>query len=105
MAGKVPKAGGDANAIPPSFLGYPIGAIIADERGLEFTGKVCEVIFDCFGDFVCFVLCTCSEHHRFHTRERAICDIVLRACKERLLLSVFVERGKEHKIKELIIRC
>jgi hypothetical protein len=78
---------------------------ICDERGLEFTGKVSEVIFDCFGDFVGFVLCTCSDDHRFHARERAICDVVLRACKERLALSVFVERGKERKIKGLSIHC
>jgi hypothetical protein len=43
--------------------------------------------------------------HRFHSRGRAICDTVLRAFKERFVLSVLVERGREHKIKELVIRC
>ncbi len=105
LSARVNGLGGNANAIPPSFGGYTTGAPICDERKLEFTGKICEVIFDCFGDFVGFVLCTCSEDHRFHTRERAICDIVLRACKERLQVSVFVERGRDHKIKELVIRC
>ena len=104
VSARVNGLGGNANAIPPSFGGRPIGVMICDERELEFTGKVSEVIFDCFGDFVGFVLCTCSEDHRFHTRERAICDIVLRACEERLLLSVFVEREKEHNIKGLVIR-
>ena len=104
---RVDGLGGHADEIPPSFKGYPIGRKTSegDTRCLEFTGKVSEVVFDCFGDFVGFVLCTCSEEHRFHSHERAICDIALRACKERLLLSVLVERGKQHKIKELVVRC
>jgi hypothetical protein len=105
IAARVDGLGGHAKLIPPSLEGYLIEGTIRGERGLEFTGKVGEVIFDCFGDFVGFVLCTCSRDHRFHSRERAICDIVLRACKERLLVSVFVETAKEQKIKELTIRC
>jgi hypothetical protein len=104
ISARVNGLGGDADAIPGSIKGYTMGLTTSDERGLEFTGKVSEVIFDCFGDFVGFVLCTCSTDHRFHSRERAICDIVLRACKERLMMSVFVEREREHKIKELVIR-
>jgi len=105
ISARVDGLGGHADKIPPSFKGYPIETKPVDECGLEFTGKVSEVIFDCFGDFVGFELCTCSEDHHFHSRERAIGDIVLRACKERLVLSVFVERGKGHKIKELVVRC
>jgi hypothetical protein len=105
VSGRINGLGGNANSIPPSLEGYPTEVTPCQERGLELTGKVGEVIFDCFGDLVGFVLCTCCKDHRFHARESAIRDLVLRACKERLLLSVFVEPGNEQKIKELVVRC
>ncbi len=104
VSGRVDGLGGNASAIPPSVKGYPIRVSPHKRRALKFTGKVSQVIFDCHGEFVGFVLCTCSKHHHFPSRERAICDLALRACHERLRLSVVVEGGKEHKIKKLIIR-
>ena len=50
LSARVNGIGGDANSVPASFGGYyTIGAIRGDEC-VEFTGKVCQVIFDCFGD-------------------------------------------------------
>ena len=66
-------------------------------------GKVCEVLFDCFGDFEGFVLSDCHGAHTFRTRQHGIAAIALRACKERLLLSVYV-KGHEHRICKLVIR-
>jgi murein tripeptide amidase MpaA len=68
------------------------------------TGKVTEVIFDCFGDFEGFVLESCDECHRFSSTERGIGALVLRACKERLWISVCVRRGHKEHIYEIIIR-
>jgi murein tripeptide amidase MpaA len=69
-----------------------------------FTGKVSEVIFNCFGDFEGFVLATCEKCHRFKTTEKGIKDLVLVACKERLLITVCV-RGECHgQIREIIVR-
>ena len=66
-------------------------------------GKVCEVLFDCFGDFEGFVLSDCNGAHTFRTRQHGIAEIALRACKERLLLSVYV-KSHEHRICKLVIR-
>jgi len=97
--------GGHANAIPPSLLGYlPTPRPVrrpCEEDLEEFTGKVCEVVFDCFGDFVGFVLDKCCERRTYESRERHIGDLVLRALKERLTLMV-ITAGKERQIVRLV---
>lgn len=112
IAGRVDGLGGDANAIPPSLLGYlpghhhPVRPPVhrpCEEDLKEFTGKVCEVVFDCFGDFVGFVLDDCCEHRTYESRERQIGDLVLRALRERLNLMV-VTAGKEHRIVRLVAK-
>ncbi len=108
IAGRVDGLGGDANAIPPSLGGYrptprPVRQPCEENRE-EFTGKVCEVVFDCFGDFVGFVLDDCCEHRAYENRERQIGDLVLRALKERLTLMV-ATAGKERRIVRLVARC
>jgi murein tripeptide amidase MpaA len=70
-----------------------------------FTGKVSEVIFDCFGDFAGFVLDTCETSHHFRSTERGIGELVLRACKERLLIAVCVRDGCKERIHEIIVRA
>jgi hypothetical protein len=112
IAGRVDGLGGDANAIPPSLLGYlpghhhPVRPPVhrpCEENLKEFTGKVCEVVFDCFGDFVGFVLDDCCERRTYESRERQIGDMVLRALRERLNLMV-VTAGKEHRIVRLVAK-
>jgi hypothetical protein len=108
IAGRVDGLGGDANAIPPSLGGYlPVLPPVrrpCEEDLKEFTGKVCEVVFNCFGDFVGFVLDDCCEHWTFDSREKEIGDLVLRALKERLNLMV-VTAGKEHRIVRLMVKA
>jgi len=104
LSARVEGLGGDPNAIPPS----PDGAPLEDGglRGLvPFTGKVVEVIYDCFGHFEGFVLAECCGTRAFRSRECAIEEVVLRACKDRLLLTVHVDRGRETCIRRLVIRC
>lgn len=107
IAGRVDGLGGNAPAIPPSLGGYrpprkPIGRPC--EKDIEeFTGKVCEVVFNCFGDFVGFVMDDCCEHRTFESRAREIGDLVLRALKERLTL-IIVTAGKDHKIVRLVVK-
>jgi hypothetical protein len=100
IAARVDGLGGNSEGILPSPNGVPVRAF---EH--EYTGKVREVIFDCFGDFEGFVLSDCHHTYIFKTREHGIKEIVLRACHKRLLLSVFVEGGHEHRICKLVIRC
>jgi hypothetical protein len=104
IAGRVDGLGGDSAGIPASPNGFP-GKDRGEAPEREYTGKVCEVLFDCFGDFCGFVLNDCGRTHTFRTCERGIAEVVLRACKERLLLSVWVEAGDQRHIVRLAIRC
>jgi hypothetical protein len=74
------------------------------EKPIWRTGKVCEVVFDCFGDFEGFVLESCEERHRFRSNEKGIATLALKACRDRLLISICVkeQRGKE-RICELVV--
>jgi hypothetical protein len=104
ITGRVDGLGGDGNAIPPSLGGYrPPVRRLCEENLQEFTGKVCEVVFDCFGDFVGFVLDDCCEHRAFESREREIGDLVLRALKERLTMMV-VTAGKKPRVIRLVAK-
>jgi hypothetical protein len=107
IAGRVDGLGGDANKIPPSLNGYlPLPRPIrrpCEEDLEEFTGKVCDVVFDCFGDFVGFVLDDCCERRTYKCHERPIGELVLRALKERLILMV-ATAGKERRIVRLVVK-
>jgi hypothetical protein len=102
LAGRVDGFGGNSGTVVPSPVGVEFPPSPVHGRStVERTGKVCEVIFDCFGDFEGFVLETCSDQHRFASRERGIGDLALRACTERLVVSVITER---HRICRILIR-
>ena len=103
IVGRVNGLGGDANGIPPSLGGYRPRRKPSEENLREFTGKVVEVIFDCFGDLVGIVLQDCCEQRRFATSEKEIGDLVLRALRERLTLTI-VATGTEHRIVRLVVR-
>ncbi len=100
VAGRVDGLGGDANAIPPSLGGY---LPPAPRHLAEYTGKVREVVFDCFGDFAGFILDDCCEHRAFESREKEIGDLVLRALKERFTLTV-VTAGNRPGIVRLVVK-
>ncbi len=76
LSERVDGLGGDPNVIPPSFGGYLPGgrAPVAPSRRRRrvLSGKVCEVLFDCFGDFEGFILCTCEREHRIASHEPAV---------------------------------
>lgn len=103
LSARVEGLGGDPNAIPPSPDGAPVKDGGADNL-TEYTGKVIEVLYDCFGHFEGFVLGDCCTPRTFKTRQCAIAEIALRACKEHLLLCVYVDRH-QHCIRKLVIRC
>jgi hypothetical protein len=118
LVGRVNGFGGKAGAIPASPNGAPepgpgkgtgtgTGTGLGECGGalVEYRGKVCEVLFDCFGDFEGFVLESCCGTRRFTACESGIADVVLRACRERLVLSVFVEQGLKDKIRQLMVTC
>lgn len=103
IAARVDGLGGNSSTVLPSPTGVPVvGAGGAKEH--EFTGKVCEVLFDCFGDFEGFVLDSCAGARSFRSREKGVRRIVMRACRERALLSVYVE-GAHARIFKIVVRC
>ena len=95
VSARIAGLGGDPGTIPPS----PDGAPSTDgERDLvAFTGRVVEIVYDCFGCLEAIVLYGCDEVRSFETHEREIGEIALRACREHLLLSVFVLRGHHRR--------
>lgn len=99
---RVQGLGGDPQSIPPSLGGYHPNRPSGSEAYEEFTGKVCEVEFNCFGDFVGFVLADCCERRVLECRERDLGELVLRALKQRLTVTVAVA-GKERKLVRLIV--
>lgn len=70
-------------ALVPASPGDPgLPGEASPKRPGQLTGKVREVIFDCFGDFIGFILESCFEHHHISSREKGIADVVLPACRE-----------------------
>jgi hypothetical protein len=106
LAARVDGLGGNSGAIQPSPTGVPPQQLLPPVKaGNEYTGKVCEILFDCFGDFEGFTLTSCEGEHTFKTRECGLAEIVIRACKERLLVTVGVDPERGHRICRIAIRC
>ena len=97
---RVGALGGNPDEIPPS----PSGDFEPHKPPVRHcvTGKVCEVVFDCWGDFEGFILDTCDERVTFKSRERGIQKLVMEALKDRLTITVCVE-GKSHRIEKIIV--
>ena len=107
LGDQVKGLGVEPGSVPPSADDPGIPGRGAGGGELEcFTGKVAEVFFDCFGHFEGFVLegCDCRPH-RFDSREKGIGELVLRACKDGLLISVCVSKECKGKIHELVVLC
>jgi hypothetical protein len=105
ISNRVAGLGGDPGAIPPSPAGAPVDLSEPCADLVEIRGKIVEVIFDCFGDFEGFVLDDCCRRHTFRSREREIGELAIRLCRERLSLSVFVNRNSRSRIHRLVIRA
>lgn len=116
LSARVDGLGGNGSQVAPSPTGIPVSVYQGLEGGgddgrgkgeggeKEYTGKVCEVLFDCHGDFVGFQLCDCCATHSLKSRSRSIGEIALRACREQLLLSVFVNPHCANSISRIVVR-
>jgi hypothetical protein len=63
------------------------------------------VVYDRFGDFEGFDLLTEDGHeHAFYAREHAIEAIVRQAWLERMVVTVFVERGDSSRPISIVLR-
>ena len=105
VSARVTELGGNPDAIPPSPLGYweaPTWGGAGTAK--EYTGKITEVIFGCDGRMEGFVLGKCCDReYRFKACDRDLEGIVLRACKERFLVTVSVSANDPEKITGLIV--
>jgi hypothetical protein len=105
VSGRVDGFGGDASSVKPSLHGFP-GKPKRPKTLLEHRGKVCEVIYDCFGDLRGFVLQECcSERRFFECCEESIGELALRACRERLRVTICADEDHDDRICELRIGC
>jgi len=102
LADKVRGLGVDPGLVPPSLddPGLP-GRGHGHGRGHAFTGKICDVVFDCFGDLEGFTVETCDGRVRVRSTERRIGELAWKACRECAVVTVRVEGGV---LRELAIR-
>lgn len=102
IAGRVRAFGGD----PDTILASPTG----DGRGhpkhgkrVSYTGKICGLIFDRFGDFEGFLLDTDSGEHKFVSREKGMAELAQRAWRERLRVTVHAEVEEPHRPTSILV--
>jgi len=100
---RVDGFGGDSAAIAPSLTGHGQFKGQDNEQVPGFTGRVCEVLYDCRGELEGFVLKDCERRQVFRACEPAIGDLVLRACRERLTLTVVL--GRTGAVAGIVVRC
>ncbi|HKT09198.1 MAG TPA: hypothetical protein VJR24_14965 [Gemmatimonadaceae bacterium] len=68
------------------------------------SGKVCEVTFDCLGEFTGFVVETCSERCTVKSNRFEFGELAIRACKDRLSVSVHLDRDGD-RIERFVLRA
>lgn len=89
IAGRVRYMGGDPSHIQPSGTGLPSGKHPHAEHRL--VGKIDELLYDHFGDFIGFALETDDgEYRRFHSREPHMERLAETAWRERMRVAVSV---------------
>jgi hypothetical protein len=71
---------------------------------LCFTGKVAGLMFDHFGNFEGFLLDADGRDRKFFSREKGIAELVERAWRERLRITVCVERNEPHSPASIVVR-
>jgi hypothetical protein len=101
VADRVRALGGDPDTIKPSPSGGEVGHGHADPHA---TGKVSEVIFDCFGDLEGFALDTCEHIRHFRSNERRLAELLLELCEERMTVTVISDPARPHQVERIIVR-
>ncbi len=74
------------------------------ERRVGFTGKIGGLAYDEFGDFEGFVLETEDGDRVFGNREHKVEELVHRAWRRRLVVTVYVEADDRHRPMTIILR-
>lgn len=105
VAARVDGLGGNAAEIEPSLQGVPVQA--SKGQAQRHVGRICEVAYDCFGDFEGFVLVSCcAERQTFRSRRKGIGALALLACEKQLTVTVVVDGpSKSEAICGLLLGC
>jgi hypothetical protein len=113
IAHRVRFMGGDPTAIGPTpdgdwqHLGYEKDdrrrRELEGERRIHFEGKVHSLFYDRYGDFAGFVLDTEDGMRRFHSTERPVERVVLRAFEHRVQTMVVVEVDHPDNPEEIVL--
>jgi hypothetical protein len=101
IAARVKALGGNPDVVLPT----PDGQWQQQDQktGRRVSGKVSEVVFNCFGEFQGFVVDTCSECCTITSRQAAIGELALRACKDRLSVTVWLDRDGD-RVERVVVR-
>lgn len=112
---KVDALGGDSGAVHPNPDGsgrpydpqgnQPGHELETDKPGIKhesYTGLVREILYDCHGHFVGFVIEYCGSVRRFKACEPSVEQLILRACRERSKVTV---SSMGNEIQELVVHC
>jgi hypothetical protein len=98
VRGRVDGFGGDAAGVKPSLQGVP-RPLVPGRRPATHSGRIEEVIYDCFGDLEGFVLAGCCDGRElFECRGHELGLLLLRACKDDLRVAVVVDEKHEHRV-------
>jgi hypothetical protein len=107
IADRVKGLGGNPDEVVPSSTGdgHPQTPDTPDRRAL--TGKVIQILYDCFGDFEGFVLATCDGEHTFQACGKGIEEVVCKACRFSFSVTVWFTftREKKVRIQRLALLC
>jgi hypothetical protein len=105
VSARIDGLGGNSAEIAPSLEGVPVKGSRGETH--RHTGKICEVSYDCFGDFEGFVLLSCdAEKREFISRRRGIGTIAQLACEKHLTVTVITDpRATPEVICRLVLGC
>ncbi len=105
LGARVSELGGNAEAVPPSPLGYWEAPPTGTADGKSYTSKISEVIFGCSGRMEGFVLRECCDReYRFTACDRDLEAIVIQACTGRFEVTVQTSGKDAHSVHRLIVR-
>jgi len=96
ISARVDGLGGNSASIEPSPAGAPPIAGPGRKKDREYEGKICEVRYDCFGEFDGFILATCNDEKIFRNCRPGIERVALLACRHQLTVVVVAEQPHPH---------
>ncbi len=104
---RVRDLGGDPDEVHPSPTGEGRPGDEAPPKPEEekfdvTTGEISRIQYDCLGHFEGFVLKTCVDEHQFEACERGIEEVVLKACRDHLRVTIWFVA---ERVKRIAISC